>query len=77
MRRLAAIFLSSVAFVLLAVPALATEGETDPEPAVEESFGEGQWDGMLAAAAVAAVMGLIVFAMSNSGVKDVPVDEHH
>lgn len=86
MRRLAAICLSSLAFLLLAVPAVATEGETETDPATEESaghagdeaaFGEGEWDGMLATVAVAAVMGLIVFALSNAGVKDEPVDEHH
>jgi hypothetical protein len=71
--------------LLLAVPVIATEGDTETEPATEESaehadeemaFGEGQWDGLLAAAAVAAVMGLVVFVLSNVGVKDEPVDEH-
>lgn len=82
MRRLVAICLSSLALLLLAVPAFATE--SDPEPGTEgstghseEAFGEGQWDGLLAAAAVAAVMGLIVFALSNAGVKDEHLDEHH
>lgn len=83
MRRIAAICLSSLAFLLLTVPAVATEGETGAVTeetaghADEEAFGEGQWDGLIAAAAVAVVMGLIVFALSNIGVKDEHVDEHH
>ena len=43
----------------------------------EAAFGEGEWDGLLAAGAVAAVFGLIVFAFSNIGVKDEPTEDAH
>jgi hypothetical protein len=80
MRRAVVILLGALALLLVALPAVATEDAESTDPATEagEPFGEGQWDGLLAAGAVAAVFGLIVFALSNIGVKDEPAaDAHH
>ncbi|MDX1510010.1 MAG: hypothetical protein R3249_01570 [Nitriliruptorales bacterium] len=93
MRRAILILLGALALALVAGPSVATEThESEPahesEVMTDESdhgsgekdgaaFGEGEWDGLVAAGAVAAVFGLIVFAFSNIGVKDEPAEDTH
>lgn len=79
MRRAVVILLGSLALLLAATPVGATEDAESTDHATEAgaSFGEGQWDGLLAAMAVAAVFGLIVFTISNRGVKDEPASDAH
>lgn len=53
------------------------DAAVEHDEAADAAFGEGDWDGLLAAGAAAAVFGLVVFAFSNIGVKDEAADEAH
>lgn len=70
----------TLAAVLLASPAMATEGAEESDDhsteAAADGFGAGQWDGLLLAAAFGVILGGITFAMSKPG-EIHRVDEHH
>lgn len=68
---LAALGASLTSLVLLALPAFATEGEE----AAAGGFGSGQWDGVLLAVVVGAVLGALVFADADPG--GIPRAEAH
>ena len=65
---LAVLTAALLTLALFTGPAHATEGGEGEHDAVEESgFGTGQWDGMLLAAGVGLVIGVVVFASSEPG----------
>lgn len=69
---LAGLAASLFSLVALAVPALATEGEE----AASAGFGSGQWDGVLLAVVVGAILGALMFADADPG--GIPrADAHH
>ena len=66
---LAVLTAALLTLALFTGPAHASEGSEGEHDAVEESvgFGTGQWDGMLLAAGVGLVIGIVVFASSEPG----------
>ncbi len=69
---LVALAASLFSLVAVALPALATEGEE----AASGGFGTGQWDGVLLAVVVGAILGALVFADADPG--GIPrADAHH
>ncbi len=59
--------LALTSLVLLAVPAFATE---ETATVTSEGFGSGQWDGLLLAAILGVVLGLVLFIDAYAGSPD-------
>ncbi len=69
---LAVLATSLFSLVVVALPALATEGEE----AAAGGFGSGQWDGVILAAVAGLVMAIALFADADPGGIPGP-GEHH